>query len=279
MPIKLAILSFDDPKADTSLGYLLRLAKKLNIDLHIINPNKFTGGVFDILLFRAGTNATTKQLESAIELYRTIKARVKIDSVKGLIIANDKSKQYNILKRQEILLPKTWIIKDVNSYQKIKNMTFPHILKNVNGFGGTEVYLAKDLASGINIINKNLSFGKMLAQEFLASKTPRDYRVYVLDDVIYEGAIRTAKAGEFRANVNQGGSKALFQPPAELSRLAKKIAKIIGLDLAAVDFLRFNDRWYFLEINDSFGMKNDPKLAEIILKFCLKKFKRVSTKK
>jgi len=276
--IKLSVLSYDLPDKDSTLLFFKSLSKKLNIDLQIVNPRKINSmPAPDVLLFRAGTNSTPEEVLQAIKLYHKTRCQVKIDTTKGLKTCNDKIQQTLLMRRNNILIPGAIIIKEMHDWQKIKakKLDFPLVIKSQFGFGGDTVHKADDKIEAEKIIKKMLKIdNKIIVQQFIPMKEPKDFRVYMVGGKCPKGAIRIAKKGDFRANLKQGAKKIFFKPSSSLVNLAKKICKIINMDIATVDFLKYKNKYYFLEINDSPGMKNDPKMAKQILVYCLKRFKR-----
>lgn len=268
---QLGVLSYDDPKKDPTLLYFKSLQKKLNFQLILLNPRrKYALFKIDTLLFRAGTNASPDEIIQAIKLYHKIKCKVKIDSLRGLKLCNDKVKQFQLLSKYSILMPKTWVIKKIGDFNKIKNQRYPLILKSQFGFGGDTVYKADNKKQALEIINKILTNDNVvIAQEFIKLEQPKDFRVYIIGNKSPRGVVRIAKKGDFRANLKQGAKKIFFKPTKKLVNLAQKICKIMNMDIATVDFIKCKNKYYFLEINDSPGMKKDRKVAEKILLYCL----------
>lgn len=282
--IRFGVLSYDDPKKDLTLILFKSLEKKLNIRLFVINPaRKILNYDLDILYFRAGTNTSEQGIAKAIKIYQEIKAKVKIDSLEGLRTANSKSRQYQLASRTKILTPKTIIIKNRDDYKKIE-LGFPQIIKTPAGSKGEEVFKANSPKEAITIIDKLFKrVNELVIQEFIKMKNPEDIRIYVIGDKCNNlGIIRTARKGEFRANIHQGGTKKYFHPSEKLTNTAIRIAKKMGMEIVSVDFIKYKQKYYLIEINDSFGLTNrrdfnlvkDQKFAEKIINYCLKKLKR-----
>lgn len=96
-------------------------------------------------------------------------------------------------------------------------------------------------------------------QEFIPSSdtNPFDYRVYIVGDEVIGTMRRTARPGEFRTNVAEGGAvaDASEELPTEINRVARKAAAAIGLDYAGVDIIRRDDEWFVLEVNPTAGFR------------------------
>ncbi|WP_440989706.1 RimK family alpha-L-glutamate ligase [Haloarchaeobius baliensis] len=88
-------------------------------------------------------------------------------------------------------------------------------------------------------------------------ETPRDLRVYVVDDTVIGAMYRTAAESDWRTNVALGGAveDATDSTPDAVLDLAREAAGIVGLDYAGVDLIQGTDGWYILEVNPTAGFK------------------------
>jgi RimK family alpha-L-glutamate ligase len=88
-------------------------------------------------------------------------------------------------------------------------------------------------------------------------ETPRDLRVYVVDDSVVGAMYRTALEGDWRTNVARGGAveDATDSAPQEAFDIARRAAATLGLDYAGVDLIEGEDGWYVLEANPTAGFK------------------------
>jgi len=87
--------------------------------------------------------------------------------------------------------------------------------------------------------------------------TPRDLRVYVVDDTVIGAMYRYAVEGDWRTNVARGGNveNATETAPDEALALARRSAEVLDLDCAGVDLIEGDDGWYVLEVNPTAGFK------------------------
>ncbi len=96
-------------------------------------------------------------------------------------------------------------------------------------------------------------------QEFIPTSdtNPFDYRVYVIGDEIVGAMKRTARSGEFRTNVAEGGevADATDELPPAVGRMAHKATEVIGLDYAGIDIIHRDDEWFVLEVNPTAGFR------------------------
>src|SRR5262249_38258949 len=111
----------------------------------------------------------------------------------------------------------------------------------------------------------------ILVQEFIADAEGADYRALVVGGEVIAAMRRQAAAGDFRANLHQGGSAACGplsrpppprarrpprpRPPADERALACHAARAVGLHVAGVDFLRSRRGPLVIEVNASPGLE------------------------
>ena len=152
---------------------------------------------------------------------------------------------------------------------------FPLAVKLISGFGGKGVMVANSerdllpLADTLNVFKEFVSF-----QAFMENDGS-DIRCNVLGDDVF-AVKRTAKKGDWRANVSRGGRADKIALPKELKETAIKAARILGLDLCGVDFIKSKDSYWLIEVNMTPGIMPDyfkGQLAEKFIDFIYKRTK------
>ena len=95
----------------------------------------------------------------------------------------------------------------------------------------------------------------LLVQEYLDDRPGIDLRVLVIGGRAIGAMQRTAKKGEYRANLAQGavGSKVELTPA--IASISEKITQLLGLEFAGIDLLYKADQLVILECNSSPGLK------------------------
>lgn len=288
--IKIGVLTQDPPATDATLLMFKELEKSLNIKVRIFDPkylslyypNKEQGKTIyykdkkytiDILMPRISGEINFNDFMlsiNAMDYFRNHTDIRVINYTKGMLISNDKFWQGEYVASKGYKIPKSVFVANKESIDNVlKEFEYPLIVKQQFGYGGEGVSLVESERSARSVITSFLSQKiPVVVQEFLPDKHGgRDYRVYVVGNKAVRGIERRARQGDFRANVNLGGSKRRFKIPKKLADMAIDIAQLIGLEIAAVDFLLYKGEYYFLEINKSPGMKKDPKMAETLLQY------------
>jgi len=132
----------------------------------------------------------------------------------------------------------------------------PLVIKLLEGTQGTGVVLAETKKAAESVINAMKSLkANLLVQEFVKESEGKDLRCFVIDGKVVASMERTAKPGEFRANIHQGGKANSIKVTPEERKMAIKAAKVLGLQIAGVDIIRSRKGPLLLEVNSSPGLE------------------------
>jgi ribosomal protein S6--L-glutamate ligase len=125
---------------------------------------------------------------------------------------------------------------------------YPFVMKLISGFAGRGVVLINNKEQMESILDAIHLFEEFICtQRFIKGKN-YDVRCYVIGDYVI-AVKRTSRKGEWRANVSKGGSAQLINPTPEMLEIAKKSAKILGMDICAVDLMDYKKKWIVIEVN------------------------------
>ena len=128
-------------------------------------------------------------------------------------------------------------------------------MKKISGSLGKGVILIKTAQQLEDILglldDPNNGQPNLIFQEFVKHSQGRDLRVMVIGGKVVGIMQRTAKEGDFRANVSAGGTASTFKITPEIEWLAIEAANALRLGIAGVDLL-FDDGGYKIcEVNAS----------------------------
>lgn len=153
----------------------------------------------------------------------------------------DKMHTHQILAEHGLPTPTTMLAKFPVDYELIeKHIGFPVVVKTLLGVNGTGVFLIEtqeafhDLMSLIGETNPDI---QLIFQKFVAVSKGRDLRVFVVDGEVIACMERRSKPGGFKANFSQGGSVLEYDLDEEGKQLAIKVAEVLDIKLAGIDFL------------------------------------------
>lgn len=301
--IKIGVLSINENHDNASLlEYFAKFEKEYNAKSVIIDPKKmqfefsYKKGVpqnkdkyifyknkkirFDVILPRIDSDVSFKDFVLALNAMDYIRNHTSIPIInytKGMLISNDKFWQGEYISAHGYVTPKTAMISDVDNTSNILKEfgKYPLIIKSQFGAGGAGVSIVESERSAKSVINSMIFNGQsVVVQEYLPVKGGTDYRLFVVGNKVVKGIMRSAPKKDFRANVALGGKKGYFKPSKELKNVAIDIANLVGLEIAAVDFMYHNGQYYFIEINKNPGTKKDPKTARVVLEYVLDRAKK-----
>lgn len=309
--IKIGILSINENHDNASLlGFFAKFEKELNAKSIILYPKnmqfKFSDKndkdsaikdkyiyynhkkiKIDVILPRIDSDVSFKDFVLALNAMDYIRNHTDIPVInytKGMLISNDKFWQGEYIAAHGYVTPKTAMISNVENIPGVLKEfdKYPLIIKSQFGAGGAGVSIVESERSAKSVINSMVFNGQsVVLQEYLPVEGGTDYRLFVVGNKVVKGIIRQAPKKDFRANIALGGKKGFFKPSKELQNVAIDIANLVGLEIAAVDFMFYNNQYYFIEINKNPGTKNDPKTAKIILDYVIdrskKKIKKIKT--
>ncbi len=132
----------------------------------------------------------------------------------------------------------------------------PVVIKLTEGTQGTGVVLAEthDVAESVISAFRMLD-AQMLIQEFVAEANGADVRAFVVGGEVVAAMMRRARPGEFRANIHRGAIAKAIELTAHEREVSIRAAKVLGLNVAGVDFLRGQRGPLLLEVNSSPGLE------------------------
>ena len=169
-------------------------------------------------------------------------------------IANNKNLCYQIVSKSNAKIQDTLF----NYSNTI--LEYPLVVKNPFGRGGNEVFLINN-EKELNDIQKQ--FPDITLQSYCKSITPKDLRVYVINNKIVAAILRKGTK-DFRANYSISHTAEVYTLSKEETDYINNIISYFKIDYAGIDFL-INDKneLIFNEIEDSVGARALYELTNI----------------
>ena len=153
-------------------------------------------------------------------------------------IANNKYSTYQFLKEHGFPCLETFL--------DAKGLSFPYVMKSVDGHGGSEVYLISSKEE------RKPDNKKYIFQKYLPNNG--DVRLYVLNGKII-GAVKRSNKQDFRSNFSLGGEVEAYEPSKEMTEIALKISRLLKSDYIGVDFIISDKEFVVNEIEDPVGAR------------------------
>ena len=188
------------------------------------------------------------------------------NSSEGIQRSRDKLHATQVLSSSHIPVPTTAYVRDWRDVERAIRQVggVPCVIKAAEGTQGSGVYLAHTEREASELAWDLLEKGtQVLVQEYIKESHGKDVRVLVVGGEVVASMRRRAHGREFRSNFHLGGSVEAFNLPEDYARIARKAARILGLDIAGVDLLESNRGPLLLEVNSSPGLEGIEKATGV----------------
>ncbi|MCA9374072.1 RimK family alpha-L-glutamate ligase [Candidatus Peregrinibacteria bacterium] len=198
--------------------------------------------------------------------------------------AKNKLRTMQILTKGKVPVPNTVVVRHFEYLDKaIKQVGgYPIIVKSAFGAMGKSVAIIESRRSLFSALDILWRFGQtniLLIQEYVAESDNSDYRAFVIGDKVVAAMKRTAKKGEFRSNVHQGGDFEEVELTPEEKKIAIRSTKLLGLDYSGVDIMRSSKGPVVIEVNSNPGLAGINSVSSVdvptaLLKYSIDKYKK-----
>lgn len=268
------------PSNPKAIKKFLEIGKKIGFNVELIFPEDINRlSEFDALFIRETTyvNHHTYQFSRLAEAMGLIV----IDDPNSILKCSNKVFLTELLIKNKIRIPNTFIIFK-NNYKKIlEKITFPFVLKKPDSafsMGVIKVSNEKEYFEQVENLFKNSEI--LIVQEFIY--TDYDWRIGILDNKpLFACKYYMAKNHWQIINWNSRKHKEgdvdtlpIRKVPDSILDIALKTSRLIGNGLYGVDLKEVGDQVYVIEINDNpnidYGIEDKylkDKLYERILKY------------
>jgi glutathione synthase/RimK-type ligase-like ATP-grasp enzyme len=186
-----------------------------------------------------------------------------LNPVAALVASSDKLVTHAVWAAARLPQPAAWDLADLDGKAAWPCPGRPMVLKPSLGDGARHIELVHDLAEARAMAEAWRGWtdrdgkprGAAVLQEWVAD--PRCIRLFATPD---EVSVAYGKARDTGALITNGKYAEVFEPPAELARLARRMVATLGGGLMGVDVLVDGDgRLLALEANAPFGFEvGDP---------------------
>ena len=131
-----------------------------------------------------------------------------------------------------------------------ERLGFPLVAKKSFGSFGKDVRLLPDMEA-LKATAQEFLYAPHFYQRYIAASAGRDLRVIVIGGKAVAAMERRAKAGEFRSNIELGGTGRAVALTEEFRAAAEKAAQVLKLDYCGVDLLYGEDGPVLCEVNSN----------------------------
>ena len=277
MTTRLAVLS-RGPRL-YSTRRLVEEARLREMDVAVINPMQFSLFVaeqdigilhqgqkfdYDAVIPRIG-HSITKHGVAVLRHLEQLDVWT-ANTSQGILQSRDKLHSSQILARNRIPTPRTAYVRDMKDIERAIDAVggLPVVVKVTQGTQGQGVFLRHTLRETGNLVQGLLVTGKaVLIQEYIAESHGKDIRALVVGGKVVACMRRKARGREFRSNYHLNGTVEKVEISEEYAEVARRAARVLGLNVAGVDLLEGNDGPLVLEVNSSPGLEGIEKASGV----------------
>lgn len=230
----------------------------MNITSH--RPKIYYKGVelkgFDAVIPRIG--ASTTFYGTAVVRQFEMMGVYSVNESVAISRSRDKLRSLQLLARRGVGLPVTGFAHSTKFTNDLIDTVggAPLVVKLLEGTQGIGVVLAENKKAAQSVIEafKGLK-ANILVQEFISEAQGCDIRCFVVGNRVVASMMRKGEKGEFRSNIHRGGKGSKVRITPEERSTAVRAARIMGLNVCGVDFLRSNHGPVVMEVNSSPGLE------------------------
>ncbi|PIZ04494.1 MAG: 30S ribosomal protein S6--L-glutamate ligase [Gammaproteobacteria bacterium CG_4_10_14_0_8_um_filter_38_16] len=210
----------------------------------------------DAIIPRIGANRTFYGT-AILRQFETM-GKYSINSSLAITRSRDKLRSQQLLVMKGVQMPATGYAHGANDINDLIDLVGgpPLIIKLIEGTQGVGVVLAETRKAAESVAQTLRGLhANIILQEYIPESKGADIRCFVVGDRVVASMQRVAAPGEFRANLHRGGTAEMTRITKAEREAAIKAAKIMGLGMAGVDFIRSKRGPLILEINSSPGLE------------------------
>lgn len=188
-----------------------------------------------------------------------------LNGYEALVQSKNKWFATEALKKSGLAILPTWVVEDeAVALQTAETIGYPVVVKAPYGTFGLSVEKAEnpeELREKLWRFWKPSFITPLLLQAFVSEAGGKDLRINVVGDRVVGAIERSAVSGDFRANMELGGTAEAYEPSPELAILALNAVRALGLDYAGVDLILTSKGPAILEVNGNPGFLRITKIT------------------
>ncbi|HEX4381950.1 MAG TPA: RimK family alpha-L-glutamate ligase [Myxococcales bacterium] len=181
-----------------------------------------------------------------------------LNDANGIAASRNKMRSLQLLSAHGVPVPPTVMAASASDLKAMVELVggVPVLIKLLTPGERPGVMVCESLQSMEAALEAVLSMGhNLLVQRYVHRKRERDLRALVVGDKVLAWVERRAKPGKFLHTLARGATLKAVSVPAALDELAVKAARVVGLDVAAVDLLEARDGPMVFDVHSSPGLR------------------------
>lgn len=181
-----------------------------------------------------------------------------LNDANGIAASRNKMRSLQLLAAQGVPVPETVMASSAADLRAMVELVggVPVLIKLLTPSERPGIMVCESLQSMEAALEAVLSMGhNLLVQRYVRRKRERDLRALVVGGQTVAWVERRPRPGRLLHTLARGAQLKAVQVPAEFDRLAVQAARVIGLDVAAVDLLEASRGPMVFDVNSSPGLK------------------------
>ena len=181
-----------------------------------------------------------------------------LNDANGIAASRNKMRALQLLSASGVPVPPTVMASNASDLRALVELVggVPVLIKLITPSEKSGVMVCETLQSMEAALEAVLSIGhNLLVQRYVRRKRERDLRALVVGGRVVAWVERRARPGRLLHTLAGGASLKAVRVPAALDKLAVEAARVVGLEVAAVDLLEANTGPMVFDVNSSPGLK------------------------
>ena len=181
-----------------------------------------------------------------------------LNDASGIAASRNKMRALQLLSARGVPVPPTVMASNASDLRALVELVggVPVLIKLITPSEKPGVMVCETLQSMEAALEAVLSMGhNLLVQRYVRRKRERDLRALVVGERVVAWVERRARPGRLLHTLAGGASLKAVRVPAALDQLAIEAARVVGLEVAAVDLLEANTGPMVFDVNSSPGLR------------------------
>jgi ribosomal protein S6--L-glutamate ligase len=181
-----------------------------------------------------------------------------LNDAAGIAASRNKMRALQLLAAGGVPVPPTVMAASASDLRELVKLVggLPVLIKLLTPSEKPGMMVCESLQSMEAALEAVLSMGhNLVVQRYVRRKRERDLRALVVGERVVAWVERRARPGKLLHTLARGASLKAVRVPGALDQLAVKAARVVGLDLAAVDLLEAGGGPMVFDVNSSPGLQ------------------------
>ena len=243
-------------------GWKVRVLDPLQVEMHLgpRAPSAFYQrrklGRTDVVLPRIAPSIQAYGL--AVVNHFTMMGVPTLNDANGIAASRNKMRMLQLLSAAGVPVPTTVMASSASDLKAMVELVggMPVLVKLLTPSERPGLMVCESLQSMEAALEALLSMGhNLLVQRYVRRKRERDLRALVVGEEAVAWVERRPRPGRLLHTLARGAQLSAVRVPAALHQMAVEAARVIGLDIAAVDLLEADTGPMVFDVNSSPGLQ------------------------